>query len=75
MQNSFPYSFQRQLLTMFCNPNIVNPTDNSPQLSFRFICQHDFNNFSNLSQLIMKKVGFTSMLENHKKEFFHWKHF
>ena len=29
--------------------------------------QHDFNNFCNLSQIILKKGGLTSVLANHKK--------
>ena len=31
---------------------------------------HDFNNFNNLSRLVLKKSGFTSMLDNNEKGFF-----
>ena len=34
------------------------------------IGQHDFNNYCNLSLLISKKGGFTTVLANHKKGFF-----
>ena len=32
--------------------------------------QHDFNNFNNLSRLVLKKGGFTSVLDNNEKGFF-----
>ena len=54
------------------NPSKVFSTDFSDrnQLSV-LIDQHDFNNFCNLSRLISKKGGFTPVLANHKKDFFH----
>ena len=68
--NSFSYLFQRRLFTVCGNPNEVNSTNNLLQLSLRFICQHDFNNFNKLSLLIFKKAGLTPMLANHKKGIF-----
>ena len=62
--------FQRRPFTMFSNPNKVNLTDESTQLTFRSIDQQDFNNFYNLSQPILKKGHSIPVLANHRKELF-----
>ena len=46
-------------------------TDNSPQLTHRFVWPALlFYNFCNLIQLILKKGSFTPLLANHKKAIF-----
>ena len=55
--------------TVCGNPNNVFPTNHSPQSTFVSLGQDDFNNFCNLSQLILKKGDFTLVLANRKKDF------
>ena len=65
---------QRQSLTMCDNPNKVNSTDDSTQLTFHVTWPAWlFCNFCNLSRLILKIGGFTPLLTNHKKGIFRLK--
>ena len=53
------------------NPTKVFSTDNSPQLTHRFVWPALlFYNFCNLIRLILKKSSFTPLLANHKKAIF-----
>ena len=62
--------FQRRPFTMLNNPNKVNLTDESTQLTFHSLNQQDFNNFCNLSRPVLKKGGSIPVLANTKKELF-----
>ena len=53
------------------NPTNVFSTDNSPQLTHRFVWSAlPFYNFCNLIRLILKKRSFRPLLANHKKAIF-----
>ena len=58
---------------MFNNPNKVNLTDESTQLTSRSLDQQDFNNFYNLSRPVLKKGDAIPVLANHRMELFDWK--
>ena len=55
--------------TMCGNPKLLQQVNHRNQPSLLF-GQHGFINFFNLSRLILKKGGFTSLLANHKKRDF-----
>ena len=55
---------------MFNNPNKVNLTYESTQLTSRSLDQQDFNNFYNLSRPVLKKGDAIPVLANHRMELF-----
>ena len=58
--------------TFFNNHNKIDLADNLQELIFSFtFLQHDFNNFDNLTWLILKKVALHQCWTTMNKEFFH----